>query len=695
MRKLQALILGLCFTASGFTQTDSLLNELSKHPQQDTMRYLLLKKLSFLYSLENPDKGVEAANAAIALAEKLNSTTKIAGAYSNKATNLHKLGRDSEALALYKIAANMHLSADYKKGAANAYFNAAYVYFDLGNYFMAISYELKALGLYKELKLPADEADVYNNIANSYMRVDDYPSALKNFMQALTIYQQLNMTESEALVLSNIGMNYHALSDSAKAFMYYQKALLIDEQNNNKINLAHDYEHIGVLYDDANEFDKALVYYKKSLTLNREINNQREIAANLVNIAIVYRKLKNYSLAYKNLNDALEIYTVLTDKYNIANLLNEKGKIYADCSAALLSELGIAASDRYAEALSIQHQGLKLARETRSYSLIAQILEDISKTYEKNSSFTQALNTYKQAVALRDTIFNDEQKTQITRLEMQNDFDKKDAITKAATEKKQALAAQEIARQKSIRNVSILTGTMLLLAAIVSFVFYKKRKDAIEEKKQADLKTQVAETEMKALRAQMNPHFIFNSLNSIADYIDKHETQTASEFTAKFAKLMRMVLENSEHKQISLADDLKALDLYIQLERFRLKNKFDYEIKVDENINQENTLVPSLILQPFVENSIWHGMARKEGHGNISIYIKQEEEMISCIVEDDGVGISEKTMADQEKKSLGMRITKDRIDIINKVKNSTASVHVSNTITGVKAEVRLPLELSF
>ncbi|MEO8713248.1 MAG: histidine kinase, partial [Parafilimonas sp.] len=479
------------------------------------------------------------------------------------------------------------------------------------------------------------------------------------------------------------------------AFMYYQKALLIDEQNNNKLNLAHDYEHIGVLYDDADEFDKALVFYKKSLSLNKEINNQREIAANLVNIATVFRKLKNYSAAYKNLNDALEIYTVLTDKYNVANLLNEKGKIYAECPAALLSEFGIAASDRYAKTLNLQQQSLKLARETKSYSLIAQILEDISKTYQKNSAFAQALDTYKQAVALRDTIFNDDQKTQITRLEMQNDFDKKDAITKAATEKKQVLAAQEIARQKLIRNVSILTGLVLLLAAFISFVFYKKRKNAIEERKQADLKTQVAETEMKALRAQMNPHFIFNSLNSIADYIDKHETQTASEFTAKFAKLMRMVLENSEHKQISMADDLKALDLYIQLERFRLQNKFDYEIKVDENVDQENTLVPPLILQPFVENSIWHGMAKKEGHGNISIHIKQEDDMINCIVEDDGVGISEKKIEDKEKKSLGMRITKDRIDIINKLKNSTASVHISNTNKGVKAEVRLPLELSF
>ena len=149
--KLLVLSVTLYITSCSFVQaqTDSLLGELNKHPQQDTVRYFLLKKLAFQYSLTDPNKGVEAANAAIELAEKLNDPVKVAGAYSNKATNFHKLGRDSEALALYRIAANMHLNAGYKKGAANVYFNMAYVYFDIGNYIMSINYESQALALYK------------------------------------------------------------------------------------------------------------------------------------------------------------------------------------------------------------------------------------------------------------------------------------------------------------------------------------------------------------------------------------------------------------------------------------------------------------------------------------------------------------------------------------------------------------------
>jgi LytS/YehU family sensor histidine kinase len=116
---------------------------------------------------------------------------------------------------------------------------------------------------------------------------------------------------------------------------------------------------------------------------------------------------------------------------------------------------------------------------------------------------------------------------------------------------------------------------------------------------------------------------------------------------------------------------------------------------VDDSIDEENTLIPPLILQPFVENSIWHGVAKKEGKGNIVVYIKHEDGMINCIVEDDGGGMKELKAVADEKKSLGMKITTARIDILNKIKNANASVNITNKQNGVRAEVKLPLALSF
>ncbi len=245
-----------------------------------------------------------------------------------------------------------------------------------------------------------------------------------------------------------------------------------------------------------------------------------------------------------------------------------------------------------------------------------------------------------------------------------------------------------------------MAGSLIVLfSGLAVFVFYKRKRDVVEMRHESELKTQAMDTELKALRAQMNPHFIFNSLNSIKNYIDKNDTAKASLYTSKFAKLMRMILENSERKEIPIAQDLKALELYMQLEALRMHNKFIYEIKVDDAIDQENTLIPPLILQPFVENSIWHGISQRECDGRIWISIRKEGNMINCIVEDNGIGISEQSPDEQnahaDKKSLGMKITKSRIDVINRMKKTNATVTFSNLDEGTKIEVRLPEALAF
>jgi LytS/YehU family sensor histidine kinase len=174
----------------------------------------------------------------------------------------------------------------------------------------------------------------------------------------------------------------------------------------------------------------------------------------------------------------------------------------------------------------------------------------------------------------------------------------------------------------------------------------------------------------------MNPHFIFNSLNSISDYIRKNNSSEADEYLSKFAKVMRMTLENSEQQAIPLEDDLKALELYIQLEAKRLSDKFTYQISVADDIDKENTLVPPMIFQPFVENSIWHGISKKEGKGHILIEIKKENVV-------------------KEKQSLGMKITKARIDMLNKLRGSKADIRITDKEKGLQAELILPVQTSF
>jgi LytS/YehU family sensor histidine kinase len=239
-------------------------------------------------------------------------------------------------------------------------------------------------------------------------------------------------------------------------------------------------------------------------------------------------------------------------------------------------------------------------------------------------------------------------------------------------------------------------GISLFAMSVFGLFLYKRKRDAVAQVQEAEFSTKVANTELKALRAQMNPHFIFNSLNSINDYISKNDVDSASRYLTKFAKIMRQTLENSNQSEVSLEDDLKVLDLYMQVESMRLKNKFTYSIKVDDEIDRDNTMVPPLILQPFIENSIWHGISKKESNGHIDINITKKDNMLVCTVDDNGVGRILKTDTySADNKSLGISITKGRIDILNKKKNTKGTVKMIDKEQGVRVEVKLPLELAF
>ncbi|MBL7913497.1 MAG: histidine kinase [Bacteroidia bacterium] len=215
--------------------------------------------------------------------------------------------------------------------------------------------------------------------------------------------------------------------------------------------------------------------------------------------------------------------------------------------------------------------------------------------------------------------------------------------------------------------------TILLTLMISGSIFslYRIRVRHIEKTEaiKTDFNKQLAETEMRALRAQMNPHFIFNCLNSINRYIIKNDQKTASLYLTKFAKLIRLILDNSEQHMVALSQEMEALKLYIEIEALRFDHRFSYEIDVDSEVNTDSIYVPSMIIQPFVENAIWHGLLHKETPGRLIVRLKRESEMLIVEVQDDGVG-REKAMEMKSKsattrKSLGLKITADRLKMLH------------------------------
>lgn len=224
--------------------------------------------------------------------------------------------------------------------------------------------------------------------------------------------------------------------------------------------------------------------------------------------------------------------------------------------------------------------------------------------------------------------------------------------------------------------------TFVAAFSFLVFVFYRRRRELTIKQQQAELQHQLSEVEMKALRSQMNPHFIFNCMNSIYNFMQRNETQLAGEYLIKFSNLIRLILENSIHREVVLEDDLKALELYIQMEQLRMNHKFDYVIAVADDIDKENVLVPPMIIQPFVENSIWHGLNNKPTQGKLTISISHQNNFLHYSIEDDGIENHDNIIADElrtnKKASLGMSLTQERIDVMNKMKNTNAAFESSD-----------------
>lgn len=224
---------------------------------------------------------------------------------------------------------------------------------------------------------------------------------------------------------------------------------------------------------------------------------------------------------------------------------------------------------------------------------------------------------------------------------------------------------------------------ILLLIVGLLWTFYEYRIRQI--KARAALKTaynrRILEAEMTALRSQMNPHFLFNSLNSIKSYIIKNEPRIAAKYLTKFSQLMRLILNNSNSTYTTLEEELKALKIYIELEQLRFSFKFDFEINIAKNVNS-SIQIPPLILQPYVENSIWHGLMHKEDNGLLTITVDSEEEALHIKIIDNGIGRVKaqeiKSKSAIKRKSMGIQITKERLEMFTKDKNIQAIVNIED-----------------
>jgi tetratricopeptide (TPR) repeat protein len=494
----------------------------------------------------------------------------------------------------------------------------------------------------------------YNEIADCYVKQKKFNQAKIFFLKNEEIYLKRANEKELATTYNNLGQLHIWMKENDLALEYLNKCLQIKQKIKSE-TISVTINNIGTLYLSQKDYEKSLIYFQKALKLNREIGVERYICRNLYNISKVYLETNQLKLAEKN---AIE-------GYAIAKKVNFISEI--ELEAKLLSEI-----------------------------------------YEKQNNSFNALEYYKIHIKFKDSIQNNQNKEELLKSDFKYETEKKEAKIKELNQKKRIAELQSNKKTILINSFII---SFLALAMIAYFLFSRfktqKKNELLETKlaeaeKLLEAEKKATESELKALKSQMNPHFIFNALNSIQEQFMYGDKLKGNEQLSNFTYLTRQILEVSGKKQITIATEIDILTKYLDLEKMRFAKDFEYTISTSEAIDEDYHKLPPMLLQPFIENSIKHGLMHKKGFKTISIDfdLDENEEYIICTIIDNGIGRTKsaeiKAKNQSKHRSFSTESIAQRLELLNENHSIKQLITYSDElendeIVGTKVVVNIPL----
>lgn len=490
-------------------------------------------------------------------------------------------------------------------------------------------------------------------ISNIYDETGHYEEAFISVREALEIFTLINDKQNVVLSLVQLGSLFRSIGDFQTAQVFFDKA-----KEKKPAKGSYEYRELnhqfGRLYSATSKFDSAMYCYQSAL-----LDHPNPLLINL-RIGECYLLKNSFSNAYKYL---IRVYTeaqVVNELKILAPAMIGLGNIYlqrGQLDSTLIMGNG---------ALSIAiDKGVR--QDQRDASLM------LAMVYKKMQKKDSALLHYEKYVALKDAILTEQFKGQLYTFKRRSE----DAVTESHMR----------LLKGGIVGVIILSVVILLLVALR----YKNEK--------LRLRRRSSELEMLALRAQMNPHFIFNCLSAINHTILDNDTDKASDYLTRFAGLIRLVLINADKNSVTLEEELSMLKLYLDMEQLRFTDTFDYHINYDGNIQPSMVVIPSFILQPFCENAIWHGLLHKDGKRELIIDLSMKRDVMIFSITDNGIGRAKasavKTENGEIKKSFGIKLATERLALFNNSNKLSGSFNISDVldltgnVTGTKVTIQI------
>ena len=661
----------------------------------------------------------------VEISKEMGDQVAVANALTGIGTIYRSMGNATEALRHYEECIAIGKKYNDKRVFAYANGNAGIVYQSQGNYVEALNRYLASLKASEELGDKYSISICYNQIGIVRGKMGNYDDAINSYKASLAISEAIGDQHGKAVTYCNIGAALRAQGKQEEALKYYETSVDIRKAIGDKQGLASSLSNIGLILSSKGNYQEALQNYMSCLELTKSTGDRFGQVNSFVNIADAYMKMQQFDASEKYFDSSLLASKKIGSKELLRNVYAGRAKLdslrgnykgaYENFRMATIYRDSIINKENTEKMVKLQMQydfskkedSLKYQQAITSEQLKQQSL--LSRQQAQSLILKEnELELTMKAKEIQDFEFMRTQFELASEQGRRQQNDKQLLIAeqeKALQRSRLNLQASQLQLQhneiragKAQRNI-LLAGSMLLLLAI--FLLYRnvKHQRSIRRLERTAAEKEKIALQLQSLRAQLNPHFMFNSLNAIQELIVTEKNELSQSYLERFAMLLRMMLENATQPFIPLYKELNFLELYLSLEKLRLPD-LHYSIEVGPGLEDEGLTIPNMILQPYVENALWHGLQHKHGAKELKLYVWSTNGTIRFEIKDNGIGRKKaaelKSLYRKGHNSKGMELLSKRFAILSKelgrdIHTRITDIIEGNEIKGTMVEISVPL----
>ena len=537
-----------------------------------------------------------------------------------------------------------------------------------------------AEGALKKAKEEGDDvvhAKVLSFFGNFFLRTGSFQQSLDFFENSISVAKKAGIKGIIPRALDGEAQVYVTIGELKTYQLYLQKMIEASNIEKDTFSISRGLFLLGSVYAerlrDPKKCDSIL---RKCYTLSKIAGDSLHMALSQANMGWNFYLGKMYDSSITCYNRSLRASVPAKIYSTAANAYGNLGTIYRDINNP-------------AKSLDYYNKSIDIALKADDWRSLDWVYLDMSQLYLREKDTAKAYFAFVNHKKYSDQYIKKNNIQGLSDAKMRFDIE--------SHNREVELLSLKIKNQRFLMYGS---AVLAVLAVAVSLLLYRGSR-LKARRRISEMNRTISELTQANLRQQMNPHFIFNTLNSIQYYMYQHDKLATNNYLTKFTSLMRKVLENSQHTSVTIKDELEALNLYLELETLRFKERFEYQINVDEEIDPLLFKIPTMLIQPYVENSICHGMMPGESKGLLKIDLKLEKDHIACIIEDNGIGREaaqkRKSTQGNNHNSLGTLIVASRLDLVNSLYGTSLKTIYTDLKdskgepTGTRVEIHIPI----